>query len=329
MRRPDDVDAPPPPSGAVATRSGGASPRRQLLAGEPSLIWRRPPGASVVPTGKVSGRSRQRDRKQRPGPDGELVDAEEPQRKPRPWEGVAMARLGELRAFVQFQTTRGFKLTDPAPVLHVIANALYALRELEPYRLNPGWLRRYLPADCRVEQSFLYEAVSTASGSWLSADDAGRLVGLDLATLLAMIEQGVLLSKLNPFDETPEEREARRADRAKDGNRRRQARYRERRRQLQNGTCAVTPHTHTDRLDRYARHVSNAIVATVASGATTVAEIAAALGKPEVSTRKAVTRAAAEGLIARVSRGRYASSPTDPECAGGGMPPLPATDSEE
>lgn len=322
MRRLDDHDAPPPPTGAAVVRADRASRRARLSAVDPALIWQRPAGAQPA-AGKLPSRGPRADQAPpRPGPDGELVDVDERQRKPRPWEGVAMARLGELRTLVAFQTSRGFRLTEPEPVLYVIANALYALTEFEPYRLNASWLRRFLPPGCHVQQAVLDEVMSTASRAWLSADDAGRRVGLDLATHEALSEQGVLLARLNPFDETEEQRTARRKKRKAQKAAARWQAFKARRDAQRNATSPATPHSSS--LERCTPHVALAVVAAINGGATTVAEIAVAMDREPQKVRREVERAAKSGLIVRTGRGRYApiGNATHPDCAEGGPPPL-------
>jgi len=321
VRRPDDLDVPPPPTGAaVAVVDAGRAQRSAKLAKRRS---NRRAGRVVKVGAAILGEWRKSTSIGHSGLENSTQER-------------ASARLRELADLARWRGRYGV-VSNVDGWLRVVRNALLVLDGAGRWKFDEKHLLGYLPPGSDVREAQVRKALWRPSDAThlMSNATAGRHVELVAAEHDEIVVAGGPLCTIDPVDETPEQRKCRRADRERivtcvrvRGWRAKQNALNATRGVTANATCGVTVQTSYS-MGRYKPHVALDVTAAIAAGATTVAEVAVAMGREPQKVRREVERAARNGRIVRTGRGRYALlSATNSVVAhaeGGSAPPAAAT----
>lgn len=232
-------------------------------------------------------------------------------------QGRISIRFTHVLELIAWRRRNGVK-TDAGGLLIVVANCLCILNGFRHWRCDRDYAQQLLNhAEIDVSDTDIDDALNRRSrqGRALSNSDVGKLLGLTTGELLELQAEGVVLA-MHPIDETPGQRDERRALRRSEMNRKRQARRRQRKKHvaaksvtggaiLQNG---VTLPSYIRERDANIATLCepDRVIAAVAAGAATPAAIAAATDLPLSTVRPLLSRLGGAGMIAKVSRGRYA-----------------------
>lgn len=233
-------------------------------------------------------------------------------------QGRAAKRLKEIESLAAWRRCYGVQ-SPPGGFLAVLVDLLAVLDGAGPWRCTTEVVRQMLrrfDIDAPDEKLAGALAKQPRPGRLLSNAEAGKMVGFVEAELRDLLAENVIVT-LEAMDEGAEQRASRRAARRRWKARLRNVAYRERKaaRAKSVTPVAILQSSQSERDARIRERASRGtatlaahtrVIAAIAAGASTPAAIAAAADLPLSTVRPLLSRIRGAGMIAKVSRGRYA-----------------------